>query len=143
MASINKVILIGNLGADPEMRNTQGDPSICNLRIATSRTWKDKDGGKREETEWHSIVLFAHLANSANKYLKKGDSVYIEGRLKTRKWTDKAGNERIGTDVIAEDMKMLGGREAAPTPPVAAPPRKPVAGAGSHGFEDMDDDIPF
>jgi single-strand DNA-binding protein len=160
MASVNKVILIGNLGKDPEVRYMPSGSAICNLRIATTRSWKDKSSGERqEETEWHSVALFDRLAEIAGEYLKKGRSVYIEGRLKTRKWTDKEGQERYTTEVIASDMVLLGGREggagggtgdeggAAPAPrsaPAArsAPAGKPAA-KSSTGFDDMDDDIPF
>ena len=112
MASVNKVILIGNLGRDPEVRYTPSGSAVCNLRIATTRTWKSRDSGERqEETEWHSVVLYDRQAEVAGEYLKKGRSVYIEGRLKTRKWQDKDGNDRYTTEVVAEEMKMLGGRE--------------------------------
>jgi single-strand DNA-binding protein len=158
MASVNKVILIGNLGRDPEVRYTPSGSAVCNLRIATTRTWKSRDSGERqEETEWHSVVLYDRQAEVAGEYLKKGRSVYIEGRLKTRKWQDKDGNDRYTTEVVAEEMKMLGGREGmgggdeggggyareersapAPKPPASRPASKPAT-----GFDDMDDDIPF
>ena len=158
MASVNKVILIGNLGRDPEVRYTPSGSAVCNLRIATTRTWKSRDSGERqEETEWHSVVLYDRQAEVAGEYLKKGRSVYIEGRLKTRKWQDKDGNDRYTTEVVAEEMKMLGGREGmgggdesgggyareersapAPTPPASRPATKPATGS-----DDMDDDIPF
>ena len=158
MASVNKVILIGNLGRDPEVRYTPSGSAVCNLRIATTRTWKSRDSGERqEETEWHSVVLYDRQAEVAGEYLKKGRSVYIEGRLKTRKWQDKDGNDRYTTEVVAEEMKMLGGREGmgggdesgggyareersapAPKPPARRPASKPAT-----GFDDMDDDIPF
>ena len=112
MASVNKVILIGNLGRDPEMRYTPSGSAICSLRIATARTWKNKDSGERvEETEWHSVVMYDRLAEVAGEYLRKGRPVYVEGRLKTRKWQDKEGNDRYTTEIVAEEMKMLGGRE--------------------------------
>jgi len=112
MASLNKVILIGNLGADPETRSLgSGDP-VCTLRLATTDQWKDKASGEtREATEWHRVVLFRKLAEIAGQYLKKGASVYIEGRLRTRKWQDKEGQERYTTEVEATEMKMLGGRQ--------------------------------
>jgi len=163
MASVNKVILIGNLGKDPEVRYAPSGSAICNVTIATSRQWKDKTSGERqEETEWHRVVFYDRLAEIAGEYLKKGKSVYIEGRLKTRKWTDKEGVDKYTTEIIAQEMTMLGGREgggggggdemgAAPAlrsaPPVRsapapAPAAKPAA-RSSTGFDDMDDDIPF
>ena len=163
MASVNKVILIGNLGKDPEVRYAPSGAAICNVTIATSRQWKDKTSGERqEETEWHRVVFYDRLAEIAGEYLKKGKSVYIEGRLKTRKWTDKEGVDKYTTEIIAQEMTMLGGREgggggggdemgAAPAlrsaPPVRsapapAPAAKPAA-RSSTGFDDMDDDIPF
>jgi single-strand DNA-binding protein len=111
MASVNKVIIIGNLGRDPEIRYTPSGSAICSINVATSRSWKDKTSNERvEETEWHRITFFDRLAEIAGEYLKKGSSVYVEGRLKTRKYTDKDGIERYATDIIAEEMKMLGGR---------------------------------
>lgn len=164
MASINKVILIGNLGRDPEVRYTPNGAAICNVTIATSRNWKDKNTGeKMEETEWHRVVFFDRLAEIAGEYLKKGRSVYVEGRLKTRKWTDKDGVEKYTTEVMADNMQLLGGREgggggggdeaggggysrerAERSAPAArpAPASKPAA-KSSTGFDDMDDDIPF
>lgn len=112
MASVNKVILIGNLGRDPETRYAPSGSAICNVAIATSRNWKDKASGeKREETEWHRVVFFDRLAEIAGEYLKKGRPVYVEGRLKTRKWTDKEGQERYTTEIVAEEMQLLGSRE--------------------------------
>lgn len=161
MASVNKVILIGNLGRDPEVRYAPSGSAICNATIATSRQWKNKDSGERqEETEWHRVVFYDRLAEIAGEYLKKGKSVYIEGRLKTRKWTDKDGVEKYTTEIIAQEMTMLGGREgggggggdvemgSAPAPR-SAPARqapaasKPAPAKSSTGFDDMDDDIPF
>ena len=160
MASVNKVILIGNLGRDPEMRTFPDGGSLCNVTLATTRSWKDKNSGERvEETEWHRIVFRDRLAEIAGEYLKKGKQVYIEGRLKTRKYTDKDGVEKYTTEVIASDMTMLGSREgmgggdeggggggysrpaARPSAPSAAA-AKPAA-KSSTGFDDMDDDIPF
>jgi single-strand DNA-binding protein len=162
MASVNKVILIGNLGRDPEMRSFPDGGTICNVTLATTRSWKDKNSGdKVEETEWHRIVFRDRLAEIAGEYLKKGKQVYIEGRLKTRKYTDKDGVEKYATEVVATDMTMLGSREgmgggdeggggggggysrpaarpAAPSAPAARPAAK-----SSTGFDDMDDDIPF
>ena len=160
MASVNKVILIGNLGKDPEIRYAPSGSAICNITLATSRVSKDKTSGERQEqTEWHRVVMFDRLAEIAGEYLKKGKSVYIEGRLQTRKWTDKEGVEKYSTEIIAQEMTMLGGRDSggggsggddpgmgAPrSAPAAAPrpaPSKPAAKSAT-GFDDMDDDIPF
>jgi single-strand DNA-binding protein len=112
MASVNKVILVGNLGRDPETRYATSGAAICNVTIATSRQWKDKASGeKREETEWHRVVFYDRLAEIAGEYLKKGRPVYVEGRLKTRKWQDKEGQDRYTTEIIAEEMQLLGSRE--------------------------------
>ncbi|MEK8051695.1 single-stranded DNA-binding protein [Ideonella sp. DXS22W] len=112
MASVNKVILIGNLGRDPEVRYTPSGSAVCNVSLATTRNWKSKDSGERqEETEWHRVVFFDRLAEIAGEYLKKGRPVYVEGRLKTRKWTDKDGVEKYTTEIFAETMQLLGGRE--------------------------------
>jgi single-strand DNA-binding protein len=112
MASVNKVIVLGNLGRDPEVRYTPNGAAVCNLRIATTRTWKSRDSGeKQEETEWHSVVLYDRQAELAGEYLKKGRSVYIEGRLKTRKWQDKEGNDRYTTEIVADSMQFIGGRD--------------------------------
>ncbi len=112
MASINKVILIGNLGRDPEVRYTPNGAAICNISVATTRNWKDKTSGdKVEETEWHRVVFYDRLAEIAGEYLKKGRPVYVEGRLKTRKWQDKEGKDVFTTEVIADNMQLLGGRE--------------------------------
>ena len=112
MASINKVILIGNLGRDPEIRYTPNGAAVCNVTIATSRNWKDKNSGdKVEETEWHRVVFYDRLAEIAGEYLKKGRPVYVEGRLKTRKWQDKDGKDNYTTEIVAEQMQLLGGRE--------------------------------
>ncbi|MBI3156742.1 MAG: single-stranded DNA-binding protein [Burkholderiales bacterium] len=157
MASVNKVILIGNLGRDPEVRYAPSGSAICNVTIATTRNWKNRDSGeKQEETEWHRVVFYDRLAEIAGEYLKKGRPVYVEGRLKTRKWTDKDGQDRWTTEIVAEQMQLLGSREGMGSPPqdegserparTAAPARpqqeaKPAA--SSTGFDDMDDDIPF
>lgn len=112
MASLNKVQIIGNLGRDPEVRYTPNGAAICNVTIATSRQWKDKNSGDRvEETEWHRVVFYDRLAEIAGEYLKKGRSVYVEGRLKTRKWQDKEGKDNYTTEIVAAEMQMLGGRE--------------------------------
>lgn len=113
MASVNKVILVGNLGRDPEVRYTPNGSAVCNLGLATTRNWKSKEGERQEETEWHRVVLFDRLAEIAGEYLKKGRSVYIEGRLRTRKWTDKDGVEKYTTEIYAEQMQLLGGRDGA------------------------------
>jgi len=160
MASVNKVIIVGNLGKDPEVRYMPSGSAICNITVATSRQWKDKTSGERqEETEWHRVALFDRLAEIAGEYLKKGRPVYIEGRLKTRKYTDKDGVEKYTTEIVASEMQLLGGREGggggggddmgspAPAPRSAPAPRAPAASKpaakSSTGFDDMDDDIPF
>ena len=161
MASINKVILIGNLGRDPEVRYTPSGAAVCNLRLATTRNWKNRDSGeKMEETEWHSVVLYDRQAEVAGEYLKKGRPVYIEGRLKTRKWQDKEGQDRYTTEIVADTMQLLGGREGMgggddggrggdegerPARPAqrSAPRSAPAAQKPATGFDDMDDDIPF
>ncbi len=112
MASINKVTIIGNLGRDPEVRYTPNGAAVCNVSVATTRNWKDKTSGdKVEETEWHRVVFYDRLAEIAGEYLKKGRSVYVEGRLKTRKWADKDGKENYTTEIVADQMQLLGGRE--------------------------------
>lgn len=150
MASVNKVILIGNLGKDPETRYMSNGEAVTNITLATTDTWKDKNGEKQEKTEWHRVTFYRKLAEIAGEYLKKGRSVYIEGRLETRKWTDKNGVERYTTDIIASDMKMLGNRSGSGS--FESPPDQeednPVSGRSSPakapaGFDDMDDDIPF
>jgi single-strand DNA-binding protein len=165
MASVNKVIVLGNLGRDPEVRYTANGAAICNVGVATSRQWKDKTSGeKQEETEWHRVVFYDRLAEIAGEYLKKGSSVYVEGRLKTRKWTDKDGVEKYTTEIVASEMQLLGGRpnagggddmgggdqREARAPRAAAPARSapaarpaPAPSKSSTGFDDMDDDIPF
>lgn len=146
MASVNKVILIGNLGKDPETRYMSNGDAVTNITLATTDTWKDKNGEKQEKTEWHSIVFYRKLAEIAGEYLKKGRSVYIEGRLETRKWTDKQGIERYTTQIIADDMKMLGNRPAGDQQQSSqSTPTTASAGATQNsGFDDMDDDpLPF
>jgi len=143
--SVNKVILVGNLGRDPEVRYMPSGDAVANLAIATSSKYKNKAGEMVEETEWHRVSLFGRTAEVAGEYLKKGRSVYIEGRLKTRKYTDKDGVEKYATDIVANEMQMLGGREggdeAPPRQPAAAP--RPAPAKPASGFDDMDDDIPF
>jgi single-strand DNA-binding protein len=169
MASVNKVILIGNLGRDPEVRYTPSGSAVCNVSVATTRNWKNKDSGERqEETEWHRVVFYDRLAEIAGEYLKKGRPVYVERRLKTRKW-QKDGADQYTTEIIATEMQLLGSREgmggggggdeggggysrdaeggggaprSAPAP--RAPAQRPApAPKSSTGFDDMDDDIPF
>ena len=110
MASVNKVILVGNLGRDPETRYTTGGDPITNVSIATTDTWKDKNGEKQEKTEWHRVAFFGKLAEIAGEYLKKGSQVYVEGRLQTRKWQDKEGQDKYTTEIVADRMQMLGSR---------------------------------
>lgn len=170
MASVNKVILLGNLGKDPETRYTTGGEAVTNLNIATSETWKDKSGEKQEKTEWHRVVLFGRQAEIAGEYLKKGRSVYIEGRLQTRKYTDKDGVEKYSTEVVGDRMQLIGGaREggggggsggdadfSAPAGGSGGGRRDsgaPSSGSGGGGskpaggtkknVDDFDDDIPF
>ena len=155
MASVNKVILIGNLGKDPEVRYLPSGDAVANISIATTETWKDKGGEKQEKTEWHRVSMFSKLAEIAGEYLKKGSQVYIEGRLETRKWTDKEGHERYTTEIRADRMQMLGSRSGgsermappeddAPARATTPAPAKKAAGAGKGGgFDDIEDDIPF
>ncbi len=162
MASVNKVILIGNCGRDPEVRYTPGGAAICNISIATSSKRKDKNTGETiEDTQWHRVTFYERLAEIAGEYLKKGRPVYVEGRLKYGKYTDKDGIERNTVDIVAQEMQLLGGREGMGQPsdegggsggsgyareraPAPAPARKPApASKPSTNFEDMDDDIPF
>jgi single-strand DNA-binding protein len=151
---INKVILIGNLGADPETRAMPSGMTVANLRIATSESWKDKQSGEQQErTEWHNVALFGRLGEIAGEYLRKGSQVYIEGRLRTRKWQDKEGRDRYTTEVVASDMQMIGGRggppsgeSLSPTPRGEAPEGNPPGGGGGSGGggrDEFDDEIPF
>lgn len=144
MASVNKVILVGNLGRDPEVRFLPSGEAVANVTIATTSKYKDKSGEKVEETEWHRVTLFGKLAEIVGEYLKKGRPVYVEGRIKTRKYTDKDGAEKYATDIIANEMQMLGGRDDGgnPAPKPAAAPRQATPKASS-GFDDMTDDVPF
>lgn len=142
MASVNKVILIGNLGKDPETRYMSNGEAVTNITLATTDTWKDKNGGKQEKTEWHRVTFYRKLAEIVGEYLKKGHSVYIEGRLENRKWTDKNGIERYTTDIIATDMKMLGGKPESISQQQQESRTQNKANVS--GFEDSDiDDIPF
>ncbi|MES2300074.1 MAG: single-stranded DNA-binding protein [Pseudomonadota bacterium] len=164
MASVNKVIIVGNLGRDPEIRYMPSGDAIANIAVATSYKSKDRNTGEQKETtEWHRISFFGRLAEIVGQYLKKGSSVYVEGRLQTRKYTDKDGIERYATDIVAENMQMLGGRQgmggdagggmddggydSAPARPAARPaPAAPAARPApkpAPNFSDMDDDIPF
>lgn len=170
MASVNKVILVGNLGRDPEVRYTAEGMAMCNLSVATTHQWKDKSGERREETEWHRVNMFGRLAEIAGEYLKKGRSVYIEGRLRTRKYTDSNGVEKYSTEIVADQMQMLGGRDGGGSDfggdgggrsgggyggggggyggggAGAGGGRSPAPASGSRpapSFDDMDDDIPF
>jgi single-strand DNA-binding protein len=154
MASVNKVILIGNLGRDPEVRYLPSGDAVANLNIATTEKWKDKSGEQQEQTEWHRVAFFGRQAEICGEYLKKGSSVYIEGRLQTRKWTDKDGVERYSTEIRGDRMQMLGGRgggnmgepptaresEASTSAPASA---RPAGSKKPANFDDMDDDIPF
>ena len=126
MASVNKVILLGNLGRDPETRYTTGGDAVTNLNIATSEQWKDKNGEKQERTEWHRVVLFGRQAEIAGEYLKKGRSVYIEGRLQTRKYTDKDGVEKYSTEIVGDRMQLIGGARATAVVPTRISAQAPV-----------------
>lgn len=149
MASVNKVILVGNLGRDPEMRTFPSGDQVANVRIATTDRWRDKNTGENKEaTEWHSVVFNGRLAEIVGQYLRKGSQVYVEGSLRTRKWQDKDGQDRYSTDVRGDVMQMLGRREGAGEPPAErSEPRgeaKPQAAKKPAGnFDDMADDIPF
>ena len=142
---INKVIIVGNLGVDPETRYMPSGSAVTNLRVATSESWKDKNTGEQQErTEWHRVAMFGRLAEIAAEYLRKGSQVYLEGSLRTRKWQDKDGNDRYTTEIIANEMQMLGGRGDSSAPARSAPdaPRGPAADAGPPD-DDFNDDIPF
>ena len=159
MASVNKAILVGHLGKDPETRYAPSGDAICNITLATSEAWRDKTTGeKREATEWHKVAFFGKLAEIAGQYLRKGSQVYIEGSIRTRKWQDKDGQDRYTTEIRADLMKMLGGKQegdspsrgdaggrngerARPTPPQGG--SNPSGNASGGGFGDFDDDIPF
>ena len=159
MASVNKVILIGNLGRDPETRYMPNGEAVTNITLATTETWKDRSSGDRQEkTEWHRVTFYRRLAEIAGEYLKKGSQVYVEGRLETRKWTDKEGKDRYTTEIIASEMKMLGSRSGAGAPSYDAgdegatrPAARTAASPGATkpaakvpgSIADMDDDIPF
>jgi single-strand DNA-binding protein len=157
MPSVNKVILMGNLGRDPEVRFMPNGDAVCNFSIATTDTWKDKAGERQEKTEWHNIVMYRRLAEIAGEYLKKGRPVYIEGRLQTRKWQTKEGQDRYSTEIIADSMQMLGGRESSSPQENSNAEEKPKddfdqspnrvnetnpSNTGS-AFDEFEDDIPF
>ena len=164
MAGVNKAILVGNLGRDPELRKTQNGQAVCNFTLATSETWNDKNGERVERTEWHRIVMYGRLAEIAGEYCKKGRSIYIEGRLKTRKWQDQSGVDKYTTEIIADQMQLLGSREGSgggsstssgsdDFDQSAAPNRSSGSGMRStapqqqrpaaQSVADLDDDIPF
>ena len=150
---VNKVILVGNLGQDPQSRAMPSGKAVVNLRIATTDQWRDKQTGEnKENTEWHTVVMFDRLAEIAAEYLRKGSQVYIEGKLRTREWQDKEGNDRYSTEIVANDMQMLGGRggggatggggyEREPAQRSGGAPEGGAAGGGSR--DEFDDDIPF
>jgi single-strand DNA-binding protein len=151
--SVNKVILIGRLGKDPETRYMTSGEAVTNATLATSETWKDKSGEKQERTEWHNLVFYRRLAEIAGEYLKKGSQIYVEGKLQTRKWQDKDGKDRYTTEIVVNDMTMLGAKSGSGSfevvenkPAMAgqastAPSKAPAAAKGS--FDNFDDDIPF
>ncbi|MDR0440415.1 MAG: single-stranded DNA-binding protein [Candidatus Accumulibacter sp.] len=156
MASVNKVILIGNLGADPEVRYLPNGDAVANVSLATSDQWTDRNSGERREaTEWHRVVFFRRLAEIVGQYLKKGSPIYVEGRIRTRKWQDKEGQTRYSTEIEAVEMKMLGNRASAssggeteyesnaPSSAPPSPPNHPAPAKKAPSIEDMDDDIPF
>jgi len=156
MASVNKAIIVGNLGKDPEVRYTPGGDAMCNITVATSESWKDKaTGEKKELTEWHRISFFGKLAEICGQYLKKGSQVYVEGSIRTRKWTDKEGQERYTTEIRGDEMKMLGSRSGGSDQGDYGYDQRPAGNAGGSGggggnapkpkpsFDDLGDDIPF
>lgn len=147
MASVNKVILVGNLGRDPEVRYMPSGDAIANISVATTDNWKDKNGEKQERTEWHRVAFFGKLAEIVGEYLKKGSQVYVEGRLQTRKWTDKEGHDKYTTEIVADRMQMLGSRggggASSSQSEESAPPRQSGPPPASSEFNDLDDDIPF
>lgn len=147
MAGVNKVILVGNLGKDPEVRHLENGAAVANFSIATTESYKDKNGNRQDQTEWHNIVLWRGLAQIAEKYLRKGSQIYVEGKLRTRSWQDKDGNTRYTTEVVGDNMTMLGGRNntssnEAPTPEIHNEPMQSTGGSANIESED-DDDLPF
>lgn len=145
---VNKAIIVGHLGRDPEVRYSASGAAIANVSVATTDSWKDKQTGENnEKTEWHRVVFFGRLAEIAGEYLKKGSQVYIEGRLQTRKWQDQNGQDRYTTEIVANDMQMLGGRGSVAADSFDEAPRKPAASSAASASDvptsDFDDDIPF
>ena len=140
--SVNKVILVGRLGKDPEVKYMTNGEAVANATLATSETWKDKSGEKQEKTEWHNLVFYRRLAEIAGEYLKKGSQVYIEGRIQTRKYTTKEGQERYITEIIVNEMQMLGGNKTAENTPIPNTPQ-PVRSAPAPAVDAFDDDVPF
>lgn len=145
MAGVNKVILVGNLGADPEVKTLESGTKVATIRLATTERYKDRDGNSQEMTEWHNVVLWRGLADITEKYLSKGRQVYIEGRIKTRKWTDQNGADRYSTDIVAKEMTLLGGAPGAEgSRPQSAPePSNKVSEPTQPPIGDIDDDLPF
>jgi single-strand DNA-binding protein len=156
--SVNKVILIGNLGKDPEIRYMPSGEAVANITVATSESWKDKNGEKQEKTEWHNVVFYRRLAEIVGEYLKKGSQIYVEGKITTEKWQDKEGKDRYTTKIVANEMKMLGSKsggvgsfevvenQSAAPATRSAPAAKPATvapAAGKSNFDNFDDDIPF
>lgn len=143
------MILVGRLGADPEARTLESGTKVSSIRLATSERYKDRNGNQQESTEWHNVVLWRGLADITEKYLKKGDQVYIEGRIKTRKWTDKDGNDRYSTDIVANEMTMLGGGSGGSNSgggqqqQSSAPEKNQVNEPTASSLDDIDDDLPF
>ena len=141
---VNKVIIVGNLGNDPDTRYMPSGAAVTNLSVATSESWKDKQTGEQKDrTEWHRVAMFGKLAEIAAEYLRKGSQVYIEGRLRTRKWQDKSGNDRYSTEIVADEMQMLGGRTGSGAPVTTAEPAPEPPAPSQTGGDDFDDDIPF
>lgn len=149
MSGVNKVILVGRLGADPEVRSLESGTKVASMRLATSERYKDKNGNQQEITEWHNVVLWRGLADVTEKYLKKGDQVYVEGKLKTRKWTDKDGHDRYSTDIVADEMTMLGGgsgssdRSGSSTGGGQSATSSNQVNEPASSLDDIDDDLPF
>jgi single-strand DNA-binding protein len=143
MRGVNKVILVGNLGRDPEVRYTKDGTAVANLNLATTETWNDGSGQRQERTEWHKVVAWGKLAEIAKEYLSKGKQVYIEGRLQTRSWEDKEGVKRYTTEVKADQMVMLGGRGGDGVPRESGPPPPEASDFGRESFQATEDDVPF
>ena len=142
---VNKATLIGNLGADPEIRYTNSGSAVANVRLATAESWRDRESGEQQErTEWHRVVFFGRLAEIVEQYLRKGSQVYVEGRIQTRKWQDRDGNDRYTTEIVANEMQMLGGRGGGGGSDMAEPRvDAPAKSATEPPLDDFDDDIPF